>query len=60
VRVFEERVSRKIFEPRGDEVTGELGNYIMKILTSALLTIYYSSDKIEKNEIGEACSMYVG
>jgi hypothetical protein len=32
----------------------------MKSLMSVLLTIYYSSNKIEKNEMGDACSTYGG
>jgi hypothetical protein len=37
LRVFENRVLRRIFGPRRDEVAG---------------------DKIEENEMGEACSAY--
>jgi len=39
------------------QVSGE--NYIRKKL-SALLTKYYSHDKIKKNEMGRACSAYGG
>ena len=32
LRVFEGRVLRRIFGPNRDEVTGELGNYLMRSL----------------------------
>jgi hypothetical protein len=32
----------------------------MKSSMSVLLTIYFSSNKIEKNEMGDACSTYGG
>jgi len=32
LRVFENRVLRRIFGPKRDEVTGEWRNYIMRIL----------------------------
>jgi hypothetical protein len=41
LRVFENRVLRKIFEPNRDEVM----NYIGGALRSVLLTKYYSGDK---------------
>jgi hypothetical protein len=56
--VFENRVLRRIFWPKRDEVRGE--NYIMKTLMIFLLTQYFSGDKIEKNEMGGACSAYGG
>jgi hypothetical protein len=34
--------------------------YIMRSLISVLLTQYISGDKIEKNEMGGACSAYGG
>ena len=45
---------RRIFGPRSDAVTGEW----RKLHNEELLTQYYSGDKIEKNEMGGACSMY--
>ena len=50
----ENRVLRKIFGSRRDEVTGEW----RKLYNEELLTQYFSGDKIEKNEMGGACSMY--
>jgi len=61
LRVFENRVLRKIFRPRRDEVTGEwrkLHNEELK--RSLLLTQYCAGDKIDKIEIGSACSTYGG
>ena len=54
LRVFQNRVLRRIFGSKRDEVTGEW----RKLHNEEL---YHSSgDKIEKNEIGEACSAYGG
>jgi len=50
LRVFENRVLRRVFEPKRDELTGEwrkLHNYI--------ITQYCAGGKIEKNEMGGAC-----
>jgi hypothetical protein len=46
--VFENRVLRRLFGPKRDEVTGEL------------LTQYCAGGKIEKNEMGGACGAYGG
>jgi len=61
LRVFENRVLRRIFGPKRDEVTGgwrKLHNNELSDLHS--FTKYYSSDQIEKNEMGGACSRYGG
>ena len=61
LRLFENMVSRRIFGPRRDEVTGKwrrLGNEDLK--WSVLLTQYCAGDKIEKNEMGWACGSYGG
>jgi hypothetical protein len=55
-RVFENRVLRRIFGPKGDEVTGEW----RKLHNEELLTQYCASDKIKKNEMGRACGTYGG
>ena len=59
LRVFENRVLRRIFGPRMDGVTGEWS----KLHNGELNDLYFSSnifrgDKIEKNEVGGACSAY--
>jgi hypothetical protein len=54
-RLFENRALRKIFGPKRGKVKGErrkLHNEELNDLYSSL----YSSDQIEKNEIGRACS----
>jgi hypothetical protein len=51
MRVFENRVLRRIFGPKRDEVTREWRK------------LHYEEclgDKIKKNEMGGACSMYGG
>ena len=57
--VFENRVLRRIFEPKRDEVTREL----RKLHNEELNDLYCSpnivrGDKIEKNEMGGACGTY--
>jgi len=53
LRVFENRVLRRIFGPKRDEITGE-----WRKLHNEELTQYCASDKIKKIEIGGACSAY--
>jgi hypothetical protein len=59
LRVFENRVLRRIFGPKRDEVTEE-----WRELHNEDLNNLYSSPNmvrvIEKNEMGEACSAYGG
>jgi len=50
LRVFENRVLRRIFGPKRDEVTG----YVNDLYSSPV----FFGDKIEKNEMGGACSAY--
>ena len=45
---------------RGMRQQGSGENYIMRSLKSVLLTQYCSGNKIEKNEMGGACSVYGG
>ena len=45
LRVFYNRVLRKVFGPKEDEVTGEWRKL-------------HSSDHVRKNEMGRACGMY--
>ena len=59
LRVFENRVLRRIFGPRRDEVTGEWRRLHNEELNDfLLLTQYCAGDKIEKNEMDWACGMY--
>ena len=59
LRVFENRLLRKLFGSQSDEVTGEwrkLHNEELNDLHSSRK--YCSGGKIEKNEMGRACSTY--
>ena len=57
LRVFENKVLRRIFGSKSDEVTGEW----RKLHSEELNDLYCcSGDKIEKNEMGRACSTYWG
>ena len=58
--MFENRVWRKIFGPKRNEVTGEGRKLHSEELSDLLLTQYFAGDKIEKNEMGGACSAYGG
>jgi hypothetical protein len=55
LRVFEDRVLRRIFGPRRNEVTGEC----RKLHNEELNDLYCSGDKIE-NEMGGACNVSGG
>jgi hypothetical protein len=60
LRVFENRVLRRIFGPRRDETTGEwrrLHNEELHDFYSSTNT-YYSGEQIEKNEMSRASSTY--
>ena len=55
LRAFENRVLKRVFGPKRDEVTGNGENYIMRRL---LLTQFCAGGKIEKNEMSGACGTY--
>ena len=55
LRVFENRVLRRVFVPTRDEVTGE-----WRKLHNEELSEYCAGDKIENNEMGGACRKYGG
>jgi hypothetical protein len=56
VTVYENRVIRRIFGPKRDEITGEW----RKLYNEELIIKYYGGDQIEKNEMGGACNTYWG
>jgi len=58
LRVFENRVLRRIFGPRRDEVTGEWRRLHNEELNDLYCTLYCAGDKIEKNEMGWTCGAY--
>ena len=61
MRVFENRVLRRIFGPKRDEVTGKWRRLHKKdFLCSVFLTRYYSGDQVKKTEMGRTCSTYGG
>jgi hypothetical protein len=57
LRVFENRVLRRIFGPKRDEVTGEW----RKLHNEELHNLYSSPDiirQVKANEVGGACGTY--
>ena len=56
--MFENRVLRKVFGPKRDEVTGKWRKLHNE--KSVLLTQYCAGGKIETNEMGRACGAYGG
>ena len=60
MRVFENRVLRSTFGTKMDEVKRNGENYILSSLMIRTGHEYHSGDQIESNEIGGACSKYMG
>jgi hypothetical protein len=50
--LFENRVLRRKFVPKRDEITGDWRKLHNEELNDVFLTKYYSGDQIDKNEIG--------
>jgi len=57
LRVFENRVLRRVFGPKRDEVTGERRKLHNEELND-LYSLPSAGGKIETNEIGRACGAY--
>jgi hypothetical protein len=55
LRVFENRVLRRIFGPKRNEVTGE-----WRRLHNKELYAYHSGDQVTKTEMGRTCGTYGG
>jgi hypothetical protein len=61
LRVFENRVLRRVFGHERDEVTGEWRKlHNEKLNDLYCLTQYFADGKIETNEMGRACGAYGG
>ena len=61
LRVFENRVLRRVFGPKRDELTGEWRKLHNEELNDVYsLTQYCAGGKIETNEMGRACGAYGG
>jgi hypothetical protein len=58
LRVFENRVLRKIFGVKIDGVTGSGEDYINRSFRIFTAHQIKSGDQIETNEMGGACGMY--
>ena len=58
--LFENRVLRRVFGPKRDEVTGNRENYVMRSLVICTPYPILRGGKIEKNEMGGACGAYGG
>lgn len=54
MRLFDNRVLRKILGPKRDEIRGKL----RRLHERGLLTKCYSGDQSKKNGLGGACSKY--
>jgi hypothetical protein len=59
MRVFENKVLRRIFGSKRDEVTGEWRR-LLRSFVICILTKCYSSDQIKTAKVGGACSTYGG
>jgi hypothetical protein len=64
VRVFGNRVLRRIFRPKRDEVRGERrklhSEELHNLYTSTNTLWYYQDNRIKEDEMGGECSAYGG
>jgi hypothetical protein len=58
LRMYKNKVLRRILEPKRDEVKGSGENYIVRSLMICTPHQIIFGDQIEKNERGGACSTY--
>jgi hypothetical protein len=60
LRVFENKLLRRIFGPKRDEVTGEWRRLHNKELYALYSHQYHSGDQVKKTEMGRTCGTYGG
>jgi hypothetical protein len=60
LRVFENRVLRRIFDCKRGQVIGEWTRHNEELNNLHSSRNFILSDEMKKNEVGEACSMYMG
>ena len=60
LRVFENRVLKRIFGPKRDEVTGEWRRLHNQELYALYFSPDYSGDQVKKTEMGRIYSTYGG
>jgi hypothetical protein len=60
LRVFENRVLRKIFGPKRDKVTGSWADCASGASSFVVFTKYHWGSKIKRNEMGRTCGTYGG
>ena len=58
LRLFENRVLRRVFGTKSSEETGDGENYIMRSLVFCSAQSWFVGDKIKNNEMVAACSAY--
>jgi len=59
LKVFENRLLRRIFWPKREEVTGDWGKIHTEGIIIGVLTKYYWGDEINKNEMEEEKGVHV-
>jgi len=60
LRVFQNRVLRRVFGSKRDEVTAELRKLCNEELSDCTPYSNFAGGKIEKNEMGGVCGAYGG
>jgi hypothetical protein len=58
--VFQNRVLRRIFGPKEEDVTDNGEDYVTRSFMICILIKRISADQFKKNEMGNACGMYGG
>jgi hypothetical protein len=58
LRVFENKVLRRIFGPKRDEVTGKWRRLLTRSFMLCTPHQYHSGDQVKKTEMGRTCGTY--